>query len=69
MEDDMASILFTNAEIGMMSKYGGGTSAYFGELRPRGAAITGNGQSSGAVHFMELFDKMTSVVSQGGTRR
>ena len=29
MEDDMASILFTQAEVGMMSKYGGGASAYF----------------------------------------
>ena len=29
LEDDMASILFAQAEIGMMSKYGGGASAYF----------------------------------------
>lgn len=60
----MASILYTEAEVGMMSKYGGGTSAYFGELRPRGSEIRGNGKSSGAVHFMELFDKVTDVVSQ-----
>ena len=69
IEDDMASILYTEAEVGMMSKYGGGTSAYFGELRPRWSDIRGNGQSSGSVHFMELFDKVTSVVSQWGTRR
>ena len=69
IEDDMASILFTQSEVGMMSKYGGGTSAYFGALRPRGTEIKNNGTSSGAVHFMELFDKITDVVSQGSSRR
>lgn len=67
--DDMGEILFTQAEVGMMSKLGGGTSGYFGKLRHRGAPIKNNGHSSGAVHFMQLFDKMVDVVSQGATRR
>lgn len=67
--DDMASILYTQSEVGMMSKYGGGTSAYFGDLRERGANITNNGTSSGPVHFMQLFEALLSVVSQGATRR
>lgn len=67
--DDMGEILFTQAEVGMMSKMGGGTSGYFGALRHRGASIRDNGQSAGAVHFMQLFDKMTDIVSQGSTRR
>ena len=67
--DNMASILYTVSEIGMMSKYGGGTSGYFGHLRPRGAEITDNGHSSGAVHFMKLFEQMTDTVSQGSSRR
>lgn len=67
--DDMGSILFTHAEAGMMSKHGGGTSGYFGALRPRGSAIKDNGTSSGAVHFMQLFDQMVDVVAQGSTRR
>jgi ribonucleoside-diphosphate reductase alpha chain len=67
--DDMANILFTNAEVGMMSKYGWGTSGYFGALRPRGAEIKNNGASSGAVHFMQLFDKGIDIVSQGAVRR
>ena len=37
--DTMGDILYTTAEVGMMSKKGGGTSAYFGDLRPRGAEI------------------------------
>ncbi|MFW6210113.1 MAG: ribonucleoside-diphosphate reductase subunit alpha [Patescibacteria group bacterium] len=67
--DDMANILHTQAEVGMMSKYGGGCSAYFGDLRPRGAEIRQNGYSSGPVHFMQLFEKILDVVSQGATRR
>lgn len=69
IEDDMAGILYTASEVGMMSKYGGGTSAYFGELRERGASIKNNGQSSGSAHFAGLFDSMVNIVSQGKTRR
>ena len=67
--DNMSGILYSVSEIGMMSKYGGGTSGYFGDVRGRGAAITNNGTSSGAVHFMKLFEQMTDTVSQGSTRR
>lgn len=69
LEDTMESILATHAEVGSMSKYGGGTSGYFGELRGRGSPIRGNGESSGSVHFMQLFDTLINVVSQGSTRR
>lgn len=69
ISDDMESILFANAEIGMMTKFGGGTSAYFGKLRSRGTPITNNGKSSGAVHFMQMYDKQMQVISQGSTRR
>ncbi|MCB9809311.1 ribonucleoside-diphosphate reductase subunit alpha [Candidatus Nomurabacteria bacterium] len=69
VSDDMGNILFTQAEVGMMSKLGGGTSAYFGALRPRGAPIRNTWISSGAVHFMQLFEKVISIVSQGSLRR
>ncbi|PZM87116.1 MAG: ribonucleoside-diphosphate reductase subunit alpha [candidate division SR1 bacterium] len=69
ISDDMGDILYAQAEAGMMSKYGGGTSGFFGTLRPRGSAIKNNGQSSGAVHFMELFETIIDVVSQGNVRR
>lgn len=69
IEDNMGGILHTQAEVGIMSKFGGGTSGYFGNLRHRGAAITNNGESSGAVHFMKLFESIVNVVSQGSTRR
>ena len=69
ISDNMGQILFTQSEVGMMSKFGGGTSGYFGDLRPRGASITNNGVSSGAVHFMQLFETAVNVISQGSTRR
>ena len=67
--DKMDSILYKTAEVGMMSKMGGGTSGFFGDLRPRGAKISVGGESSGPVHFMELYDKVADVVSQGSARR
>ncbi|MFC7057217.1 ribonucleoside-diphosphate reductase subunit alpha [Halovenus salina] len=69
MEDDMESILYTQAEVGEMTKLGGGTSGYFGEIRPRGSPITNNGKSNGSYSFTELFDTIINVVSQGETRR
>ncbi len=69
ISDDMGDILYTQSEVGMMSKLGGGTSGYFGKLRHRGAPVKNNGKSSGAVHIMQLFEKMVDVVSQGSVRR
>jgi len=69
IEDNMESILYTHAEVGEMTKLGGGTSAYMGDLRPRGAPITNNGKSNGSYSFTELFDTAINVVSQGETRR
>lgn len=67
--DTMEGILEKLAEVGIESKIGGGTSAYFGDLRARGATISAGGASSGPVHFMELFDTVANVVSQGSARR
>jgi ribonucleoside-diphosphate reductase alpha chain len=69
IEDTMGSILYSHAENGMLMKGGGGTSGYFGELRHRGAKITNSGESNGSVHFMQLFDTLANVVSQGNVRR
>lgn len=69
IDDNMPNILYTHGEVGMMSKFGGGTSGYFGNLRHRGASITDNGESSGAVHFMKMFETLIDVASQGNVRR
>ena len=69
IDDDIGNILYSQSEVGMMSKLGGGTSGYFGKIRHRGAEIKDNGQASGAVHVMRLFESMVDVVSQGSVRR
>jgi len=69
VEDSIEEILHKTAEVGVMTKNGGGTSAYFGAIRPRGAKISSGGESTGSVHFMEMFDKLMNVISQGNVRR
>lgn len=67
--DYIEGITHKLGEVIMQTKIGGGTSGYFGELRGRGTAVTDNGQSSGAVSFMKLFDTAMDTISQGGVRR
>jgi ribonucleoside-diphosphate reductase alpha chain len=67
--DTMEGILEKVAEVGMMTKVGGGTSATFGSLRARGTPISSGGESTGSVHFMEMFESLMNVVSQGNVRR
>ena len=67
--DTMEGILSKASEVGIMTKNGGGTSAYFGSLRGRGSKISSGGESTGSVHFMQIFDKLMNVVSQGAVRR
>jgi ribonucleoside-diphosphate reductase alpha chain len=69
IDDNMESILYGVSENGMLMKNGGGTSGYFGAVRHRGAPITDAGESSGSVHFMQMYDTLASVVSQGSVRR
>jgi ribonucleoside-diphosphate reductase alpha chain len=69
IDDNMESILYGVSENGMLMKNGGGTSGYFGAVRHRGAPITDQGESSGSVHFMQMYDTLASVVSQGSVRR
>lgn len=63
--DSIESITDKLGEVINQTKLGGGTSGYFGELRGRGAPVKNNGESSGAVSFMQMFDTTMTVVSQG----
>ena len=67
--DTMDGIMDKISETAIMTKHGGGTSAYFGDVRGRGTPISCGGESTGSVHFMELFNKLMNVVSQGNVRR
>jgi len=67
--DDMEQILYKIGEIGTMSKVGGGTSAYFGDVRGRGAPISSGGAATGVHHQLTVFDSLVNYVSQGNVRR
>jgi ribonucleoside-diphosphate reductase alpha chain len=67
--DDMEQILYKIGEVGTMSKVGGGTSAYFGDVRGRGVPISSGGAATGVHHQLTVFDSLVNYVSQGNVRR
>jgi len=69
VDDTLDSILNAGREIGMMSKYGGGTSMYLGNIRPRGTPISTGGIADGPVHYAHIYDTIIDKCSQGSTRR
>jgi len=69
VEDNMESILDTAKELGMMSKYAGGTSAYLGEIRPRGSKISTGGHADGPIHYAEIYDTIIDKCKQADSRR
>ncbi|MBI5239494.1 MAG: hypothetical protein HY926_03410, partial [Elusimicrobia bacterium] len=68
--DSMEAITKSLAAQSLIQKSGGGTGFAFSQLRPKGDIVKKTqGVASGALSFMQLFDKLTDVVKQGGTRR
>ena len=69
IEDSILSLTDAYAEVSIMTKQGGGTSGYFGNIRPRGSGVENNGTTFGSVHFMGSFESLINIISQGNTRR
>jgi ribonucleoside-diphosphate reductase alpha chain len=69
VDDSLDSILNAGREIGMMSKYGGGTSAYLGNIRPRGSVISTGGLADGPVHYAKIYDTVVDICKQSAARR
>lgn len=67
--DNLDSILNVGREIGMMSKYGGGTSMYLGNIRPRGSKISTGGTADGPVHYAKIYDTIIDKCKQSETRK
>jgi len=66
--DSLDGIYDGLTEVAMMTKGGGGTSGYF-NLRGAGAPVSGGATSSGAMSFINMFDKTIEVVKQNNVRR
>lgn len=69
VNDSVDSMVYTGAEIAMMSKYGGGTSAYLGKIRHRGSPISTGGKADGPVHYALHYDTIVDIFKQSDTRR
>jgi ribonucleoside-diphosphate reductase alpha chain len=69
IDDSLDSILNAGREVGMMSKYGGGTSAYLGNIRSRGTEISTGGHADGPVHYAKIYDTVVDVCKQSEARR
>lgn len=70
VDDDIYEIKWKDLETAMLTKYGAGTSGYFGAIRPRGSNIKkDDGKASGPVHYMSNFDSTVRTISQSNVRR
>ena len=69
VNDSTSDIFQHYHEIAMLSKYGGGTGSYWGNIRPRGTAISKGGTSDGIVPWLKVLEGTINSVSQAGVRR
>lgn len=69
IEDSVWGFYDSLKEAAILSQNGFGTSAYLGDIRPRGAKFSDNGKANGIVPVFCNFAEMTNQISQGATRR
>lgn len=69
IHDSIDGFYSTRHETAMLTKNGFGTSAYLGDIRPRGADISSGGKASGVLDVVEMFVDDMRKVAQGGNQR
>lgn len=68
--DSLVNIMKVNTDIAMTFKAQGGQGLSLSKLRPKGCGINhGQFQSDGIIPFMEIFNRTTESISQGGSRK
>lgn len=69
-DDSLDAIMDTAKEMAIIAQMGGGVGINLSVLRPNGDIVRRTvGVASGPISFLELYDKVLSVISQGGVRR
>lgn len=69
IHDSVYGFYVARLEAAMLTKYGFGTSGYFGDIRPRGSNISVGGKASGAVPVFQGFIDDMRKITQGQARR
>ena len=67
--DSIDGFYSARRETALLTKYGFGTSAYLGDIRPRGSNISAGGKASGILPVLKGFVQDSRDVSQAGIRR
>lgn len=67
-DDSVEGLLFTDAEVGMLSKIGGGTSSDLSDIRAKGAPISGGGFADGVMRMVKRGQDTTSWITQRSRR-
>ena len=69
LSDSLDDIYKGVHELGMLAKYGAGTSQNFSKLRPIGSDISTGGTSNSIMDWIELYSDMMSKTNQNRARR
>ena len=69
VDDSVQGFYEAQTEIALLSKNGFGTSAYVGDIRPRGSEISKGGKASGKVPVIKDLAQVCKDISQGSARR
>ena len=67
--DSLEGIMKVNADLAMTYKAQGGQGLSLSKIRPKGTLIGNRFKSDGIVPFMEMFNRTTESISQGGSRK